>query len=277
LSADDEAFLETCLDDRSSRVRETAADLLARLPNSSLVKRMIERVMPLISFDSGSAGNLLKLKRSTKPHFNITLPAAFDKTMQRDNIIEKPPEGLGPKQWWLLQMISYVPLDYWTQAFGAPAATLVEAVPGEYADVLVKGWMGALARHPVVDWIEPLITAAGSKIKLEPAVLKAVPSAHRANLWTAILRGPTREAIKLPELIEAWRPLDETLSHLLLEEYDLNMILGVDAYFYLHPRSFDRLEALLSKSPDESPYRRRIDLALSVIGLRRDLHKEFTR
>jgi hypothetical protein len=258
-------------------VREAAADLLARLPSSSLVKRMVERVASLISFESGAAGSLLKLKRPTKPHFNVTLPEALDKTMQRDGIIEKPPEALGPKQWWLLQLISYLPLDYWTQTFGAPAATLVDAAPADYRDVFVKGWLGALARHPVVDWIEPLITAAGSKIKLEPAVLNAVPSAHRAKVLTAILRGPTREAIKLPELIEAWRPLDETLSHLLLEEYDLNMILGVDAYFYLHPRSFDRLEALLSKSPDESPYRRRIDLALSVIGLRRDLHKEFTR
>jgi hypothetical protein len=277
LSADDETFLETCLDDRSSRVREAAADLLARLPNSSLVNRMVERVASLISFESGAAGSLLKLKRSTKPHFNVTLPEAFDKTMQRDGIIEKPPEALGPKQWWLLQLISYVPLDYWTQTFGAPAATLVDAAPADYREVFVKGWLAALARRPVVDWIEPLIAAAGSQVELDSVILTAIPSPHRAKVLTAILGGPAREAISLAQLIEAWRPLDETVSQLLLKGYDLNMIMGVDAYFYLHPRSFDRIEALLTKSSDDSPYRRRVDHVLSVIALRRELHKEFAR
>src|SRR5262249_25971781 len=43
LDATDEPFLESCLDDRSSKVREAAADLLARLPESAFVQRMVQR------------------------------------------------------------------------------------------------------------------------------------------------------------------------------------------------------------------------------------------
>src|SRR5262245_55661802 len=71
LSTDDEPFLESCLDDRSSRVRETAADLLARRPASRLVARMTERVQKLFAFTPGQARSVLKLQAKQPPTLTV--------------------------------------------------------------------------------------------------------------------------------------------------------------------------------------------------------------
>jgi hypothetical protein len=52
LGPDDEPFLEAALDDRRKEVRAAAIELLTRLPGSRLVRRMIERVAPLLSLPS---------------------------------------------------------------------------------------------------------------------------------------------------------------------------------------------------------------------------------
>ncbi len=137
MSDADEDFLDACLDDRSGRVREAAAGLLSRLSNSKLVARMIARLEPLVTFIPGSPSSLLKLKRGSKPRIDLNLPAAFDKSMQRDGISEKPSDSLGPKQWWLLQMISCVPLDHWTQKLNASPEALIESIPKEFESVFV--------------------------------------------------------------------------------------------------------------------------------------------
>lgn len=277
LSDEDEPFLETCLDDRSSRVREAAAELLSRLPGSRLVQRMIARVTTLFAFTPATEGKLLKLKRGTKATLEVTLPEAFDKAMQRDGMTEKPSEKIGQKQWWLLQMLSCVPLDYWTRTFGAQPAEIVEAAPEEFQKVLVRGWLAALSRGPVVEWIEPLVSAAGSEILLEPTVLEAIPAAKRAEVLGAILRGAGAKGINLHQIFEAWRPLDEDVSGLLLNGFELPMLIGYDAAFYLHPEILVALEARLTTWAETAEHPRRIDQALSIISLRRELHKEFAR
>src|SRR5262249_42032067 len=75
LSLEDEAFLESCLDDRRKEVRRAAADLLGRLPESALCQRMLERGRPLLTF---------KLNRLKRKVIEVTLPESCDKTMQRD-------------------------------------------------------------------------------------------------------------------------------------------------------------------------------------------------
>ncbi len=93
LSLEDESFLEAALDDRRKEVRKVAADLLARLPESALVARMIERVKPLITY---------KRKFLGKDELVVVLPEMCDKAMQRDGIELKPPHpGIGEKAWWL--------------------------------------------------------------------------------------------------------------------------------------------------------------------------------
>jgi len=273
LSEADEEFLESCLDDRSTRVREAAADLLGRLPDSRLVRRMIERVTPLISFHAGTPGSMLKLKRGTKAQLEVRLPETCDKAMLRDGIAEKPSEKIGPRQWWLVQMLGYIPLDYWTNTFSVPAAEIVAAVPADEAGLLVRGWWEALARRPIGYWIEPLVQAAGANLRLEVNVLRAIPREQRIS----VLRCTQPKSVDLAKLLEAWSPLDEAVSQTVLEWYDPATILGCEAYFYLHPDVLPVLFSHLTESEHSSYLRRQIDRALMVINLRGELHKEFAR
>jgi hypothetical protein len=56
LSQADEPFLEEKLDDRSKEVRRVAADLLAHLPGSALVGRMIARADPALEYNLPKKG-----------------------------------------------------------------------------------------------------------------------------------------------------------------------------------------------------------------------------
>jgi hypothetical protein len=53
LSMDDEPFLERALDDRDAQVRHKAAALLASLPESRLVRRMIATAGDILTLDGG--------------------------------------------------------------------------------------------------------------------------------------------------------------------------------------------------------------------------------
>jgi hypothetical protein len=274
LSGDDEPFLESCLDDRSSKVREAAAKLLARLPQSRFVERMIERAAPLLTFTPATSGSTLKQTRGTKGGFVVTLPESFDKSMQRDGLSEKPPPKLGPKQWLLLQIVACVPLAYWTRTTGATAAQLIEALPEDFTELLLSAWMRALAHGPEPLWIEPLATAARAELPLTADVLRVVPAPLRAELLST-LSGKSPGVVAPSEVLEAWQPLAEDVSRQVIESWDLDVILYSDAVFSLHPATLGLLESRLLEFTGSPSHKRKVDEALSAVAMRRALHQEF--
>jgi hypothetical protein len=277
LSDEDEDFLETCLDDRSSRMREAAADLLARLPNSRLVRRMTERVASLIEFTAAKQGKLLKLKLGTKAQLQVKLPEEFDAAMLRDGMYEKPNRTLGPKQWWLLQMLGCVPLDYWTRAYRTTPVELIAAAPGEHKSLFLQGWLTALSRRPAVEWIEPLLANAGKDFPLDSEVFRAIPADERVKALEIILARTESNSVELHRAMEAWRPFDEVVSWMLLDRFDVPTILSYDAPFYLHPGTLAALEARLVKEAEKHEHRRPVEQAILTVTLRQNLHKEFAR
>ncbi|HET9224837.1 MAG TPA: DUF5691 domain-containing protein, partial [Roseiflexaceae bacterium] len=188
LSVDDEPFLESALDDRSKEVRRAAAGLLARLPNSRLAARMLERVEPLLAWVAGEKPRLLGLRAGQPARIEVTLPAICDKAMIRDGVEPKPPadrKGLGEKAWWLFQMLSAVPPASWSRKWSvAPADLLVAAAAGEWNELLLDGWAAATLTFNDTAWAESLLRVQPRHAEL----LGALPVERQEALLLQILR-----------------------------------------------------------------------------------------
>lgn len=159
LSMDDEPFLEAALDDRRKEVRQAAAGLLWRLPESRLAGRMAERAGPLV--------------RMARRRVETRLPERVDEAMVRDGVVVKPPAGVGERAWWLHQLVAATPLHTWTD----PPDRLVEL-----ADPLLRGaWATAAARQRDEAWALALL---GSDDVDEPGLLEAVPPQRAVEVAT---------------------------------------------------------------------------------------------
>ncbi|HHX40560.1 MAG TPA: hypothetical protein GX715_11400 [Armatimonadetes bacterium] len=161
LSMEDEPFLEAALDDKRKEVRTQAAELLAKLPQSRLSARMLERVRPLLSFTPGQPSRVLAFMPGKKPSLQVTLPEACDRAMARDGIEAKPPPGMGKKAFWLMQMIAVIPPATWCEMWGTPPQVLIEAArETEHHRELLEGWARAAVRHGDPEWAEALLSAS---------------------------------------------------------------------------------------------------------------------
>jgi hypothetical protein len=167
LSMNDEPFLEAALDERRKEVRKVAADLLARLPESRLCQRMIERVRPLLT---------LKLE-GEKLNLAVTLPESRDKGMTRDGVESIQNLGQGEKAGWLLQIIAGVPPNFWCRVWEITPAQFVQVANGsEWQEVLIAGVAIATVRHQETHWAEAILdvmSRLASNYRLSGYLLKA--------------------------------------------------------------------------------------------------------
>lgn len=143
LSADDEAFLEQALDDRSSSVRAAATALLARLPASAFASRMQARGTAMLKMVNGQLG--------------LELPAEFGRDWERDGLSEKPPEKTGQRAWWLIQVLAAIHPTFWESHFNATPTELLQRLPAPPWQVtLVEGWSRAALTYGASSWSSAL-------------------------------------------------------------------------------------------------------------------------
>lgn len=279
LSSDDEAFLESCLDDRSKNVRESAAALLSRLADSQFLARMTSRVRDCLVFTPATAGALLKLKRPKPASIEVKLPAEFDKSWQRDSIVEKPPSGVGQKQWWLRQMVALVPPAFWSSSWKAPAAQIV-AADCEFADLLREAWVDATLRNPDSDWALALIQTSASTAKgaANLDLLRCVHESKRDEALTIVLN--SRRGKQMAEIIhaivETRLPMTEKAGAQLLEKLDPELLLGQTKLVQLlHIASLSLVEKMLEPLSGKPYTGKAADELLRFIALRREMHGSF--
>ncbi|MGE0127484.1 MAG: DUF5691 domain-containing protein [Blastocatellales bacterium] len=179
LSSDDEPLLERALDDQWSLVRRAAASLLANLPDSAFVGRMIERARQFVSFRQTKRG---------KVEIEIVLPAERDAGMTRDGIAKAQYLQIGERAGWLQQIFETLPLSCWQEwSQKTPQEILKIAKQNEWKELLLNAWRQAAARSGDVEWIECLTVAAKKNEAIEE-MLAALPLAQRERSLSTLLR-----------------------------------------------------------------------------------------
>lgn len=149
LSMDDEPFLESCLDDPRKEVRESALDLLIRLPQSRHAGRMAARLEPFLEYKSQILGG---------DSLHVDLPEKVGAGAKRDGVSGAALlKGLGKKANLLAQMISLLPPSVWSQKWKQPPERILRAaLKSEWKNTLLLGWMFATERSQDSDWASAL-------------------------------------------------------------------------------------------------------------------------
>jgi hypothetical protein len=288
---DDEPFLEGALDDRSKEVRRAAAELLARLPDSRLARRMLERVRPLLSWVSAAKPRLLGLRPGQRARLEVALPAECDKAMIRDGVDPKPPthrRDLGEKAWWLLQLLQAIPPATWSTQWSVSPAELIAATErSEWQPVLLEAWGGATLAFRDALW-------AAELLRIEPRqaeLLDAMPAEQQELLLLDILRGNCTPLHKHPVMAllrQTSHPWSAELARAVLGALYRHMRAWNDSFDYqlrgAVSEDFARrippelLEEIAGGWPREQGVRERwhgvIDRLLITLQFRRDMLNE---
>ncbi|HET9960123.1 MAG TPA: DUF5691 domain-containing protein [Polyangiaceae bacterium] len=153
VTAADEAVLSSMLNDRSAPVRMAAARLCWSIPSSELAIRLRARADALLTLAEPSSG---------ESSLRVALPpATFDPQLEREGVVESPPQGTGRRQWWLAQILAAVPPAHFQTRFRAAPEQLVQAAQEhELKTALLDGFTAAALRHESQAWYAPLWDAA---------------------------------------------------------------------------------------------------------------------
>jgi hypothetical protein len=290
LSIDDEPFLEGALDDRSKEVRRAAAALLARLPDSRLAGRMLERARSLLAWSPAGKARLLGLRPGQAARLDITLPPECDKAMARDGIEAKPPahrKDLGERAWWLLQMLSAIPPSAWSDAWRVSPAELIKAaMAGEWKELLFEAWAAAALAFHDAAWAEALLRADPTRT----ALLDALAPEHQDAFLLGMVRAERGSLHKHPALSLLRRHRHAWSAELAREvlraarqylraannvyDYQVQGALADDFALRMPPEMLDEIAAALADKSAHERWQASIDRLLITLQFRRDMLRE---
>ncbi|MES2936812.1 MAG: DUF5691 domain-containing protein [Pseudomonadota bacterium] len=207
LGADDEALLESLLADRSKEVRQAAAGLLVRLPDSAFVRHAGERLAPLLRQERGLI----------RQRWRIEAPTEADAQWERDGVDAARPkqESLGERAWWLYQLARQVPVSWWCARMDmTPAELFAWGAATDWAEALLRAWREVLLNTAEPEACEALLDGWPWKgLAGDPAQIAALlPAGLRETHWQRELgRGSAGLRTLLPQLL-AGCPPGEILS-----------------------------------------------------------------
>jgi hypothetical protein len=207
LAAEDEPWLASLLADRSREVRQVAAGLLLRLPDSAFVRRAGERLAPWLRQER------VLLRRK----WCIDAPEAAQAPWEREGIeLTRPQhESLGERAWWLYQLARQVPVGWWCEHTGlAPAELFSWGSKSEWAEALLRAWRDVLLHTAEAQACDALLEGWPWKgLGGDPARLMALlPPALRERHWLRQLTQGAAATRGLLAQLPAACPPGESLS-----------------------------------------------------------------
>ena len=167
LSMADEPFLEAALDARNNTVRRKAAELLSRLTDSRLCKRMTinsESVLIWSEEEESSESDLAQDEKGGEeaaPMLGVRFPDKISPQMARDGVLprdSKKSSRIRGSQ--LTEMIQAVPLEKWCQRWQkTPEEIIAAAQKSRWPRTIIGGFALAALRQKNVAWAEILLNA----------------------------------------------------------------------------------------------------------------------
>lgn len=200
LSMQDEPLLERLRTaDRGREVRQAALRLLLRLPLAAHPQRAMARMASLV----------VQRRGLIQQRWVVAAPVAAAADWAADQVEAKKPthEILGERAWWLYQLASRVPLNWWTEHTGmTPQELLSWSAQGDWNKALARAWFEVLLAAPDGNWADAFVNASPDAVqgldthRLVPLLSRAARDAH----WDRLLQqGGAGAAAVLPELVTA--------------------------------------------------------------------------
>jgi uncharacterized protein DUF5691 len=291
-SASDEPFLNEALQDRSVEVRRVARTLLASLP-SEFSRRLQALASQLLSFKKPLIG---------KARIEVTMPEDPIAWLKANGIeIDNPPrtatQSVGPKAWFLKELISLIPITHWSELWQKPPLEIVRAGDeSEWRESFALGFVAAAQRDRDPDWIEALVAFTGSEPKQVP-LLELVAYLPAARLEALSLRALGAETTGLSDGHPAFHLLlahrgawSDQLSRAVMLSIKKRISRGKDNIVdwqtkavlkqfarFVSPGLYDELAAGWPTESDSWPnWAKGVDAFLSLLAFRRDLHQAIT-
>jgi hypothetical protein len=224
LTPADEPLLNLAATDRSEPVRIAATKLLAQVPGSELSKRMVERAVAIVRFESTGAkatkpGAIAAFIRQTMGIPSVTAKLEVDPPTEtpadwkKDSLGVGLPKERGERSGTLAQLLGLAPPDTWTARFSAPPEALVAAIAEDsWQDAVLEGFTDATIRFKAEAWAAPLFDALRTRLTqrdVDPwlqarhhhgataELLRLMPLEERQRRWLRLLEDQSLEDLTL--------------------------------------------------------------------------------
>lgn len=145
--AHEEWLQNHALSDRRQNIRRHAARTLMSIEESAFRQRSLAR-----------ASTVLKVSKKliAKNQLDCEPPTAFDPAWQQDGLKEKPPTGTGPRDYWLYQILSVIPLRDW-QALVQHADPMTLKINSDWSETVLRAWQQSAMIYPDTVSVMPLL------------------------------------------------------------------------------------------------------------------------
>jgi hypothetical protein len=287
VNSSDEPFLNEALRDRSVEVRRAARTLLASLPNSHFSRRLKELANQVLSFKKPLIG---------KARIEVTLPADPIAWLKANDIeIDSPPrnatQSVGPKAWFLKELISLIPVAHWTELWKKTPLEIIRAGDeSEWRESFALGFLAAARRDRDPGWIEALVFFTATDPKQPPLIelVAYLPADRLEALSLDALKSESAELNSaLPLLLAHHSAWSDQLSRAVVKRIKKRIGEGKDNIAdwqtkaalkqfarYVSPDLYDELASgWPAASQSWSTWSKGVDAFQTLLAFRRDMHR----